>query len=510
MCSNRLFSKNSNIQFSNIHSELQTGFQTELDFVVYKSKKTKSFPLEITSKFLLRLFCLITIFSAIVSLKAQDTVSNHKILSINISGNKITKSHIIKRELTFTEGDTINNWGYHMNRSRQQLLNLFLFNQVVITIDSGIVKVDVKERWYYWPIPELDYADRNFNQWWLSKDLKRLIYGVNFMAYNLRGRNETMTLSLISGYTKQAGVSYKIPYFNKKHTWGLQVAAAYSSNREVWFKTAEDKVKFFRDNDRELIQQFKSEISFTNRPAFYSYHQPYIGLRYTSVKDTVLSAQVNPRFLLDSNNQQMEAYIGYQFTFDKRDFKGYPIKGWLLKANAEISRFVSHSFLSTASIRLSVSKYHQLSKKWFAAANFTGRVYSNSQAQYTRVQALGYGKDYIRGYELKVIDGNHFGLAKLEVKYKLMDHTLPFFKTLKGYEQLPISVFLTAFSDAAYVNNNDIKLAELNHNLLPNSFQQGKGVGVNVVMYYDYVTRLEYSYDKQMKARFYLSFVASM
>ncbi|HEY1047545.1 MAG TPA: BamA/TamA family outer membrane protein [Bacteroidia bacterium] len=505
-----MFSKKSNIASSKIHSDLQTGFQTGHCFIAQNSKKNKHFQIQSAGNTLLRLFCLVTIFYLNISLNAQDTTSNLKVLSINISGNKITKSQIIKRELTFTEGDTIKNWDHHMNRSRQQLLNLFLFNQVTITMDSGIVMVDVKERWYYWPIPELDYADRNFNQWWLSKDLKRLIYGVNFMAYNLRGRNETMTLSLISGYTKQAGVSYKVPYFNKKHTWGLQVAAAYSSNREVWFKTADDKVKFFRDNDQELIHQFKSEISFTNRPAFYSYHQPYIGLRYTSVKDTVLSAQVNPQFLLDSVNKQMEAYIGYQFTFDKRDFKGYPMNGWLLKANAEVGRFMSHSVLSTAALRLSVSQYKQLSKKWFAAANFTGRIYSNSQPQYTRVQALGYGKDYIRGYELKVIDGNHFALAKLEIKYKLFDHTLPFFKTLKGYEQLPVTVFLTAFSDAAYVNNNDKKMAELNRNLLPNSFQQGKGIGVNVVMYYDYVARLEYSFDKQMKARFYLSFVASM
>lgn len=506
----KLFSSFNHIPSFNRNTGASTHMQALINFNANDHNSFLNLPIHSISHYSLRMLCLLVLFSVNVSLKSQDSTSTFKVKSINVSGNKITKIHIIKRELTFAVGDTVNNWSYHVNRSRQQLLNLFLFNQVSISADSGNVFVEVKERWYYWPIPELDYADRNFNQWWLSKDPKRLIYGVNLMAYNLRGRNETMTLSLISGYTKQAGISYKIPYFNQKHTWGLQVAAAYSSNREVWYKTADDKVRFFRDNDQELIRQFKSEISFTNRPKFYSYHQPYVGLRYATVKDTVLSAAVNPQFLLDSNKRQMEVYLGYQYTYDKRDFKGYPMQGWLLKVNAEAGQFMLGGSLSTLAMRLSASKYQKLSKRWYAAANFTGRVYSNSRPQYTRVQALGYGKDYIRGYELKVIDGNHFALGKIEIKYKLFDHTFPFFKTLRGYEQLPVTLFLTAFTDGAYVNNNDKQLADLNRNLLPNSFQQGKGIGLNVVMYYDYVTRLEYTYDKQMKARFYLSFVASM
>lgn len=48
------------------------------------------------------------------------------------------------------------------------------------------------------------------------------------------------------------------------------------------------------------------------------------------------------------------------------------------------------------------------------------------------------------------------------------------------------------------------------NNLLPNRLQNGGGVGLNLVMFYDYCMRLEYSADRQMNHRMYVSFVAAM
>ena len=202
---------------------------------------------------------------------AQTLDSTFTVDSIHIDGNKKTKVQIILRELSFKKGDTIHNWSYHQAQSRKQLINLFLFNEIALRKVGNTINIDVKERWYIWPKPELEYADRNFNQWWLSKDPKRLIYGLNLEWYNLFGRNQTLTLNLINGYTKMAGVNYKVPYFNKKQTWGMQFVAQYSSNKEIWFKTANDKVQFFRDQDREMIRRSNAERSFMHRPQILSY-----------------------------------------------------------------------------------------------------------------------------------------------------------------------------------------------------------------------------------------------
>ncbi len=442
---------------------------------------------------------------------AQTVDSSFRVDSIHVQGNRKTKTAIILRELSFASGDTIQNWAYHSEQSRRQLINLFLFNEIKLSRDGNTVHIDVTERWYIWPIPELDYADRNFNQWWLSKDPRRLIYGINLEWYNMRGRNETMVLSLISGYTRMAAFSYRIPYFNKKQSWGVQMSAHYSSNKEVWYKTENDKVQFFRDNDRDLIKRRNAEVIFTHRKKIFTYHHFFAGYRQTSIADTVATYEVNQNYLLYNQNSQREQYLGYQFVYDKRDFKGFPLQGTLVKLNIEGSNydFTAHDF-QTLMLKASVSKYVKLAQNLFGSANITARYYSNTYPQYSRIQALGYGKDYIRGYELFVIDGNHFGLGKAELKYRFLNRKFSFLPGVRNYGILPVSLFISSFFDYAYVNNNTESKTLVNSNHLPNSWQHGGGCGLNIVMFYDYCARIEYSFDKQLNNRFYLSFVAAM
>lgn len=456
---------------------------------------------------------ILVVFITFISscLHAQTLDSVFKVEKIDIIGNRRTKSSIILRELTFAEGDTILNWKYHAEQSRKQLINLFLFNEIRLSHDSGIVKVIVTERWYLWPIPILDYADRNFNQWWLTKDPKRLIYGVDLAWYNIRGRNETMVLNLVMGYTKSVGLSYKIPFFNQKKTWGVQLKALANTNREVWYDTKEDKVQFFNDQDRELIRREMGELIFTHRKKFFSYHNFYTGYRRYRVSDTVVSDNVNRAYLLYGRTQQKEFYLGYQYVFDKRDYKGYPLSGHLLKVNGEFSNFfLPVEDFTTLLFKAGYSRYFPIKGRFYGAVHGTARWYSNNYPQYTHIQALGYGKDYIRGYELSVIDGSHFGLGKAELKYRFLSKTYKFLEQVRNYETAPFSLYLTAFFDAGYAINFNHKNSVMTTNTLPNSLQNGGGIGLNVVMFYDYCMRVEYSADRYFNRRFYLSFVASM
>jgi outer membrane protein assembly factor BamA len=431
--------------------------------------------------------------------------------SIHIQGNKKTKDFIILRELTFKVGDTLQSVTEHLVQSRKQLINLFLFNSVELTAQDSIVQVKLIERWYYWPFPILDYADRNFNQWWLSRDFKRLIYGIDFTAYNLGGKNQTLKINALGGYTKLIGFSYRMPYFNRSKTWGLELSSSYKSNREVWYKTMDDKVQFFRDNDLTLIKNWDSEIRFTHRKKIFNYHHIYTGFRYTQVSDTVLTKSVNELFLLNKQNTQREIILGYDFVRDKRDYKGYPLKGHYFKAIANVSRFYGKkTSMNSTMLKLTFSKYFQLSPKFYFSSQINGRFYQMATSPYTRIQALGYNKDYVRGYELNVIDGQNFALFKSEFKYKFFDKIYPLARKLYGYENMPISVYLTTYFDDAFVSNSRDRYELSLNNQLPNKNVYGFGTGLNFVMFYDYVVRTEYSFKKNGNARWFLSFVASM
>jgi outer membrane protein assembly factor BamA len=80
--------------------------------------------------------------------------------NILIKGNKITRDHIILRELSFKKNDTIciSKEKEIFRKSKENLLNTSLFNFVTIdTIHSNAgvsdIMITVIERWYLWPLP---------------------------------------------------------------------------------------------------------------------------------------------------------------------------------------------------------------------------------------------------------------------------------------------------------------------------------------------------------------------
>ena len=144
------------------------------------------------------------------------------IKQIEILGNKKTKSFIILRELLLKENDSISYTTLKdkIEGSRNNLFNTFLFNKTSIDIfdsteNSISLKVTVSERWYTYPLPIMEIADRNFNVWWVEQhhDIKRLNAGIALLKRNIRGRNETLTLIAQTGYTRQLGFSIRISFY---------------------------------------------------------------------------------------------------------------------------------------------------------------------------------------------------------------------------------------------------------------------------------------------------------
>jgi hypothetical protein len=91
-----------------------------------------------------------------------------------------------------------------------------------------------------------------------------------------------------------------------------------------------------------------------------------------------------------------------------------------------------------------------------------------------------------------------------------MNRNYRFMNSVRNYEKMPVVMYMTMFADGGSVNNNWNKKGDYPTNSLPNSLLYGFGAGYNLVVYYDYCMRLEYSFDKALNNRFYLSFVTAM
>lgn len=126
--------------------------------------------------------------------------------NIIIVGNKRTRPEIILREIPFKPGETyllqvlVNKF----EEGRRQLMNTSLFHEVIVALKSfdGYnidVLVQVKERWYIFPLPYLKPVDRNINQWIIEQkaSLDRVNYGAKLLYNNATGRNDKLRFFLL-------------------------------------------------------------------------------------------------------------------------------------------------------------------------------------------------------------------------------------------------------------------------------------------------------------------------
>ena len=119
-------------------------------------------------------FILISGYSSLAGQQApipDSTISNYIIREITVSGNKKTRDEIILRELSFHSGEsfTPEDLTNRMEAGRKQLMNTALFHQVLVAAkdfkgDTIHILVEVKERWYIFPVPYFKPVDRNINQ----------------------------------------------------------------------------------------------------------------------------------------------------------------------------------------------------------------------------------------------------------------------------------------------------------------------------------------------------------
>src|SRR5215831_4291915 len=180
-----------------------------------------------------------------ISQTLKDT-SLVTIADISIHGNKKTRPYIIEREIPFHQGDYIplNELNKKLVLAQQQVMNTALFTQVFVYISGQqgnliFINVDVKERWYLFPMPYFKLVDRNFNQWWVEQkaSLDRVNYGIKFNQNNVTGRNDKLNVYLIGGYSRQVLLKYEQPFADKALKSGYSVLFNFSRQRELNYAT---------------------------------------------------------------------------------------------------------------------------------------------------------------------------------------------------------------------------------------------------------------------------------
>lgn len=416
---------------------------------------------------------------------------------IIITGNKKTKNEIIERELPFASGDQLTPAAMteKMELARRQLMNTALFNHAVVAANdfennTVNILVEVKERWYLFPVPYIKPVDRNINQWLFQQkaSFDRVNYGAKFTYNNATGHRDKLKVWLINGYTKQVSFSYDRFYFDKKMKWGFNTSFAQGRNREINYNTIEDKQVFLKNPDSYVRRFVNGHIGLSYRPAINTRHS--FGISFTSeeVQDTVV--KLNPAYFNDERSSIAYPGIYYNLTWFDLDYIPYPTKGYAAQFSISKNGFNKSNNLWQLHIK-GLANW-RLSPKTFFHLNGQGGIKLPFKQPWFNRRFLGFGDTFMQGYEYNIIDGVAGGYLKTTLSRELLNFKA---RVPAGRNKpsliVPFRIFGKVYGNTGYVYN-----PEQGDNLLSNKMLYSGGLGIDILTLYDVVIKLEWSFNQ--------------
>ncbi len=419
------------------------------------------------------------------------------IRDVHISGEQVTRLYIITREVQFEKGHSysMSEVLARMKASKENLMNTALFVDVSVNFtnwmdDSLDIEVDVKERWYLFPLPYFKPIDRNWNVWinQYKVSLDRVNYGLKFLANNLTGRNDRLNLWLINGYTRQVTLSYYTPYLDKALRQGLGFDLTFAQNREINYTTRDNKQAFFKDGSKYIRDRFGFTITYSYRKGSKERHYARVGYNIETIADTV--AVLNPKYFNNGATKVAYPEFSYRYEYYDVNYIPYPSKGQTWEFNF-MKRGPSKN-IDLWYFNARYARYWKLPHKFYFNFLAEATLKLPFDQPFYNQQLLGYSDSYLRGLEYYVIDGVAGGFLRNTLRKEVLSFKWNTGLRSRIYNQIPFKIYLKGFSDVGYVYNKN----NVTGNMLTNKFMYTGGFGLDIVTIYDLVVRLEYSFNQ--------------
>jgi outer membrane protein assembly factor BamA len=448
------------------------------------------------------------------SSKIPDQV---RVNNIFIVGNEKTQKNVILREMDIAVGTTYDweKFVVMINGDESKIYNLQLFTRVTVTPlftgdDEVELLVSVRERWYVIPSVVFSLADRNFSEWWINqnRDLSRVNYGLKLNHNNVGGRNEKLKVGGQWGFTQAFDLTYIKPYIDKEQLHGLSASFTFFTNKTIPIRSVNNKQVFYTNETEDILRKnLNTSLTYTYRGSFYNFHYLSFGYNFTSIHEDVLVQ--NPDYFPHESTQLSYFYAGYNFKHDRRDNVAYALNGELL--NIGLTRFglLTNDNVNETEISLLANKYFPLNNDFHFVTGISASSYLSPLQPYTLVRGIGYNPDFIRGYEVNVIEGQQTIVQKNSLRYNLLDVSFDIsaFMPMEEFSHFPIRAYLSANFDHGYVNDRN-RLPE--NAQLTNTYLYGYGLGLDLVTFYDQVFRFEYSINSLKTGNFFINVKAPL
>jgi outer membrane protein assembly factor BamA len=394
---------------------------------------------------------------------------------IVIRGNRVTKDYVILREMSLKPGDTLTLKAAEYDKNR--IYSLGLFNRVElsyhVTDHGATLYVDVSERWYIFPYIVLGFKDRDWG---------KLYYGLGILHDNFRGRNEKISASFAFGYDPFLSLQYRNPLLSLESNLFLSSRLFYTRERNKSLVSEESGPNF--DEDRYGV-----EGTLGKRLDIFRSASVTLGYQVLTVSQNEDGRTLSP------SGRDAFITLGLGYAYDTRDLFEYPSKGTYVGVSLVKYGF-GESDVNYYRVSMDSREFIPTLDGVILAGRLAFSVAGGGTVPNYDHVYFGYD-NRIRGHFKEVYEGEDIAGGSLELRVPI----LPI--RLFRIDAIPIpefglwrfGVYAALFGDAGKVwyRRNSFNL----HNLL-----KGYGVGLNFLLPYSAVFRVEYALNEVRRGEF--------
>nr|WP_294903047.1 POTRA domain-containing protein [uncultured Lacibacter sp.] len=430
--------------------------------------------------------------------------------SVTVGGYKKTKEYIVLREVPFKQGSRIFTGQLEemIEQGRVNVSNTQLFLEVIPSIQSWDerhvdIHYEVKERWYLFPFPYFKLVDRNLNQWLVEQErsLERVNYGLKLNWDNVSGRRDKLNFNFINGYTREYSIFYEQPYADKKLEKGFLASVYFKQSRQMVYATDSNKQVFFPVNNNQINEfvrtTFRAEAGYSIRKGVNHRHTFRLSYINESIPDTINRLIANNSlkgflpYFNDNRTSQQFGEFTYTYQYYNANNIVYPWKGFIF-SGAFTQRGLGIKGMNLWQFSGKAGKFFQLTKKTSASAVGYYLVKVPFKQPMYNMTALGYGDWFMRGLEYYVIDGVQAGIFKGTIRQEILNLNVPtFIIKNEKYKKIPFKIIAKVYGDIGASH-----LPAYTNSILNNRFLYTYGAGIDVLSYYDFIARFEYSFNQ--------------
>jgi hypothetical protein len=433
-----------------------------------------------------------------------------RVNNILVAGNKVTKDYIVLREVSFKKGTyiAVKDLLPALEKARLDILNTQVFLEVLPGITSWSnetidISFTIKERWYIFPVPYFKVIDRNLNQWIVEQNasLERIDYGLKFNWDNVTGRRDKLSFRYVNGYNRQYSIAYEQPYADKKLEKGFLAGIYYTSNRQMTYATDSNKQVFYPSANNQINDfvrsSFRVETGFTYRKGIH--HRHAIRLHYVNERiDDTIPSLINQNQskgyipYYPGNKTKLSAFeFIYSYQYFDLDNIAYPLKGFAFSGSF-FQRGLGSKDINLWQMNAKAGRYITLAPKTYASVITAGSLKLPFQQPMIHMPALGYGDLTMQGLEYYVTDGVMAGVLRTTISREILKLNVPTFVTKnEKYKKIPFRILFKL-----YGNIGGSYLPYASNSFLNNRLLYTWGAGFDVISYYDFTARIDYSFNQ--------------